>query len=57
MGPFVGTRKKQQKTLATLELFKITLRVLLADSSVPAESNCIMPEQKARLSMAGMREF
>lgn len=53
--PFAGTWKKEQETLSTLELFKITLRDLLAVSSVPAGSNCIMLEQKARPSMAGGR--
>lgn len=55
MGPFAGTWKKQQKTLATLELLEITLRVLLTDSSAPADSNCIMLEQKARPSMASRK--
>lgn len=53
--PFAGTWKKEWETLSTLELFKITLRVLLADSSAPAGSNCIMLEQKARHSTAGGR--
>lgn len=55
MGPFAGTCKKQRKTLATLELLKITLRVLLPDSSAPADSKCIMLEQKARPSVAARR--
>lgn len=38
MGAFAGAWKKQRKTLATLELFKIILRVLLTDSSAPADS-------------------
>lgn len=53
--PFAGTWKKEWETLSALELFKITLRVLLADSSAPAGSNCIMLEQKARHSTAGGR--
>lgn len=55
MEPFAGTWKEQEKALATLGLFKITPRVLVTDSSAPADPNCIMLEQKARPSMAGGR--